>query len=79
VRIVRYIDEDRNVAPLIADSLVRLQYRGYDSAGVAVNDGKKLIWRKACENGNEVEDIEDVAKRLDFYSISCQSNTSANR
>ncbi len=29
----------RNVAPILMDGLQRLEYRGYDSAGIAVRDG----------------------------------------
>ncbi|MBN9670676.1 glutamine--fructose-6-phosphate transaminase (isomerizing) [Roseibium aggregatum] len=35
------------VAPLIVDSLKRLEYRGYDSAGVATLDQGKLVRRRA--------------------------------
>ena len=30
-------------APIILDGLSKLEYRGYDSAGVAVFDGKKIV------------------------------------
>ena len=29
-------------APILLDGLARLEYRGYDSAGLAVRDGTKL-------------------------------------
>lgn len=32
----------RQAAPILLDSLSRLEYRGYDSAGLAVRDGEKL-------------------------------------
>src|SRR5207237_6365860 len=35
------------VAELLVDSLKRLEYRGYDSAGVATLEGKKLDRRRA--------------------------------
>ena len=45
--IVGYIGH-RQAAPLILDSLRKLEYRGYDSAGIAVlNDGQVAIRR--CE------------------------------
>jgi glucosamine--fructose-6-phosphate aminotransferase (isomerizing) len=45
--IVGYIGH-REAAPLILDSLRKLEYRGYDSAGIAVlNDGQVVIQR--CE------------------------------
>lgn len=34
-------------APILLDGLARLEYRGYDSAGVAIFDGKKLEVAKA--------------------------------
>ena len=37
----------RPVAPLIVDALKRLEYRGYDSAGVATVDGGRLDRRRA--------------------------------
>ena len=39
--IVGYVGEDR-VAPILLDGLRRLEYRGYDSAGVAVHDDGKI-------------------------------------
>lgn len=37
----------RDAAPIVMDALKRLEYRGYDSAGVAVLDGRRLQVRKA--------------------------------
>jgi len=37
----------RQAAPILVDGLRRLEYRGYDSAGVAVCDGARLVVRKA--------------------------------
>ncbi len=45
--IVGYIG-GRDAAPLILDSLKRLEYRGYDSAGLAVLDGDKITIQR-CE------------------------------
>lgn len=44
--IVGYIGS-RQAAPIILDGLAKLEYRGYDSAGIAVYDGGKIITRKA--------------------------------
>lgn len=38
---------DRDVASLLVDSLKRLEYRGYDSAGIATLDGGVLARRRA--------------------------------
>jgi glucosamine--fructose-6-phosphate aminotransferase (isomerizing) len=45
--IVGYIGP-KNAVPLLLDGLKRLEYRGYDSAGVAVMNGKGLETRRAA-------------------------------
>ena len=56
--IVGYIGH-RQAAPLILDSLRKLEYRGYDSAGIAVlHDGQVAIQRCEGKLGN-------LAKLLD--------------
>ena len=44
--IVGYIGE-RQAAPILLDSLAKLEYRGYDSAGIAVLDGNRINVVKA--------------------------------
>lgn len=44
--IVGYIGT-KQAAPIILDGLSKLEYRGYDSAGMAIFDGKKIVTRKA--------------------------------
>lgn len=44
--IVGYIGESQ-AAPILLDGLSKLEYRGYDSAGIAVFDGKKINMSKA--------------------------------
>ena len=44
--IVGYVD-DKNAVGIIMDGLKRLEYRGYDSAGVAVLDDGVLRVRRA--------------------------------
>jgi glucosamine--fructose-6-phosphate aminotransferase (isomerizing) len=57
--IVGYIGH-REAAPLILDSLRKLEYRGYDSAGIAVlNDGHVMIRR--CEG--KLNNLETMLKR----------------
>ena len=36
----------QQAAPILLDGLSKLEYRGYDSAGVAVNTGNELEIRK---------------------------------
>lgn len=44
--IVGYIGEEQ-AAPILLDGLQKLEYRGYDSAGIAVYDGKEIHMMKA--------------------------------
>lgn len=44
--IVGYIG-NRQAAPILLDGLSRLEYRGYDSAGIAVYNGEKIDMVKA--------------------------------
>ena len=44
--IVGYIGK-KQAAPIILDGLARLEYRGYDSAGMAIFDGEKINIMKA--------------------------------
>ena len=43
--IVGYIG-NRQAAPILLDGLSKLEYRGYDSAGIAICDGE--IGRASC-------------------------------
>lgn len=55
---------NRQAAPLVLDGLARLEYRGYDSAGVAVNGdegirvvksmGRLAVLREKCHEGADV-------------------------
>ena len=55
--IVGYIGK-REAYPIVIDGLKRLEYRGYDSAGVAVYDGQKLNLSKTK---GKVTDLEQKA------------------
>ncbi len=44
--IVGYIGKSQ-AAPILLDCLSKLEYRGYDSAGIAVYDGEKIRAQKA--------------------------------
>jgi glutamine---fructose-6-phosphate transaminase (isomerizing) len=54
--IVGYIG-DRPAVPLLIEGLKRLEYRGYDSAGLTVNSGKGLETRKAVGKIAELERV----------------------
>jgi glucosamine--fructose-6-phosphate aminotransferase (isomerizing) len=43
--IVGYVGR-REATPILLDALARLEYRGYDSAGVAVQNGRGIVTRK---------------------------------
>ena len=45
--IVGYVGRTRSVHEVLIDGLRRLEYRGYDSAGVAVWTGSELVIRRA--------------------------------
>ncbi|HXI03634.1 MAG TPA: glutamine--fructose-6-phosphate transaminase (isomerizing) [Candidatus Saccharimonadales bacterium] len=54
--IIGYIGS-KKVVPVILDGLRRLEYRGYDSAGIAVVDGGELKLRRAA---GKLRDLEEV-------------------
>ncbi|MEI2429610.1 glutamine--fructose-6-phosphate transaminase (isomerizing) [Lysobacter yananisis] len=54
---------DRDVVPVLIDGLKRLEYRGYDSAGIAVFDGAQL--RRVRRTGR-VSEMENAAQAEGF-------------
>ena len=52
--IVGYIGSEK-AAPKLIDGLKKLEYRGYDSAGIAVLDGGVLRLEKRCGMVSELE------------------------
>lgn len=57
--IVGYIGH-REAYPIILNGLKRLEYRGYDSAGIALFDGKEI---QLCKTQGKVASLEEKAKR----------------
>jgi len=57
--IVGYIGP-REAYPIIMEGLKRLEYRGYDSAGIAIFDGIDL---KICKTKGKVVDLEDRSEK----------------
>ncbi|MFA7209537.1 MAG: glutamine--fructose-6-phosphate transaminase (isomerizing) [Parcubacteria group bacterium] len=53
--IVGYIGKQK-AAPILIEGLKRLEYRGYDSAGIAILDGKKGFMAKAVGRVANLED-----------------------
>jgi glucosamine--fructose-6-phosphate aminotransferase (isomerizing) len=58
--IVGYIGH-RNAYPLIVKGLERLEYRGYDSAGIVLSDGKQL---EVSKTKGKVADLKTVSKDI---------------
>jgi glucosamine--fructose-6-phosphate aminotransferase (isomerizing) len=54
--IIGYIGE-QNAVPILIEGLKRLEYRGYDSAGIAVIDGGQLAIRKAVGKLKNLEGV----------------------
>lgn len=55
--IVGYVG-DKNAFPIIIKGLQRLEYRGYDSAGIALSDGEEITILK---QKGKVSDLEDYS------------------
>ncbi|UCM90228.1 glutamine--fructose-6-phosphate transaminase (isomerizing) [Streptomyces marincola] len=55
--IVGYIGT-RDVAPLLLEGLQRLEYRGYDSAGIAIQNSGRGGGLKTVKNAGRVRDLE---------------------
>ena len=67
--IVGYIGE-RNAVPIILDGLRRLEYRGYDSAGIAVlNGGDQLAIRRASGKLRNLEEVIRLSPLDGSYGI----------
>jgi len=47
---------ERNVVPILVEGLKRLEYRGYDSAGIAFQQQKKIALIKSL---GRVQDLEN--------------------
>ena len=54
--IVGYIG-DKQAAPILLDGLSKLEYRGYDSAGIAVFDGQEIQIKKTMGRLKVLEEL----------------------
>ncbi len=52
---------ERNVVPILMEGLRRLEYRGYDSAGIAIIDGGELQQRRRVGKVAELQNALDEA------------------
>ena len=64
--IVGYIG-DKPAAPIILDGLAKLEYRGYDSAGLAVYDGEKINVQKAVGRLKVLENLTHGGESMPGY------------
>jgi len=60
--IVGYIG-NKKAAPLLIDGLKRLEYRGYDSAGIATVNNKQILTKK------EIGKIEEIDKKVSLTDL----------
>lgn len=65
--IVGYIGAEK-AAPIILDGLSKLEYRGYDSAGIAVFDGKKINIQKAVGRLKVLENLTHGGETMPGYA-----------
>ena len=57
--IVGYIG-DKKATPILINGLLSLEYRGYDSAGIAVLDKDKIVVRKDKGRVNNLYDLDGI-------------------
>lgn len=65
--IVGYIGAEK-AAPIILDGLSKLEYRGYDSAGIAIFDGKKINIQKAVGRLKVLENLTHGGETMPGYA-----------
>jgi glucosamine--fructose-6-phosphate aminotransferase (isomerizing) len=66
--IVGYVGP-RNAVPILLDGLRRLEYRGYDSAGVAIQNGKGLEVRKLAGRVGALGDVLEQTPLAGTFGI----------
>ncbi|MCI0443775.1 class II glutamine amidotransferase, partial [bacterium] len=66
--IVGYIGK-KEVVPVLIDSLKRLEYRGYDSAGIAVVNKGEIFIRRAAGKLQNLEDVLTADPVKGVYGI----------
>ncbi|MDD3539221.1 MAG: glutamine--fructose-6-phosphate transaminase (isomerizing) [Atribacterota bacterium] len=62
--IIGYIG-DKNVLPILMQGLKKLEYRGYDSAGIAVLDKNNSIKIEKCKG--KIKNLEELLKKTNIY------------
>jgi glucosamine--fructose-6-phosphate aminotransferase (isomerizing) len=66
--IVGYIG-GKSVVPVLIDGLRKLEYRGYDSAGIAVVDGSELKIRRSAGKLKDLEEVLRVSPVDGHYGV----------
>lgn len=61
--IAGYIGKEQ-AAPIILNGLSKLEYRGYDSAGIAIFDGEKIHMEKAAGRLRILEELTGYGKKM---------------
>ncbi|MCX5753510.1 MAG: glutamine--fructose-6-phosphate transaminase (isomerizing) [Candidatus Krumholzibacteria bacterium] len=61
--IIGYIGKSNNVGAVLIEGLKRLEYRGYDSAGIAIVRDGALVWEKTA---GKIQQLEDKLKGVDL-------------
>ena len=64
---------NRNVVPILLDGLARLEYRGYDSAGIALADNNKVL--RIRKQGKVAELHKAIKKQQNFKSSTGVAHT----
>ena len=60
----------RNALPIVIDGLKKLEYRGYDSAGVALCEGKDIFLKKTAGRVTALMDSFDSNSHFGHVAIS---------
>ena len=63
--IIGYIG-DKNSTSLLIEGLKKLEYRGYDSAGISIKQGKKI---KVLKKKGKIEELEKQSSLKDFKGM----------
>ncbi len=61
--IIGYIGKSNDVGAILIEGLKRLEYRGYDSAGIAIVRDGALVWEKTA---GKIQQLEDKLKGVDL-------------
>ncbi len=61
--IIGYVGKSNNVGEILIEGLKRLEYRGYDSAGIAIIRNGSLVWEKTA---GKIHLLEEKLKDIDI-------------